>query len=204
MKLIADTIQTKKCTKCGEVKPITDFNKQSGGKYGVRGDCKYCTKEQGKQYHQDNKEILNQKSNKYRLNNKEIINKKSNQRYQSDPLHRMKINLRSRTTIAFNSKSWHKNGGTEQMLGCDWETAFNHIQNQFEDGMSWDNHSHTGWHIDHIVPLALAKNEEELKKLCHYTNLQPMWAKPNMSKSDKLLKEHYDLHYTLLGRHYKE
>lgn len=49
--------------------------------------------------------------------------------------------------------------------------------------MTWENHSLKGWHIDHIKPLNLAKTEEELYKLCHYTNLQPMWAEENLKKS---------------------
>ncbi len=53
--------------------------------------------------------------------------------------------------------------------------------------MSWDNHTKYGWHIDHIIPLASAKTEEELKSLCHYTNLQPLWAKENLSKGAKII-----------------
>jgi hypothetical protein len=44
-------------------------------------------------------------------------------------------------------------------------------------------------HIDHIIPLSLAKTEEELYKLCHYTNLQPLWAEDNLKKSNKILKK---------------
>jgi hypothetical protein len=51
--------------------------------------------------------------------------------------------------------------------------------------MNWDNYSFRGWHIDHIIPLTSAKNEEELIKLCHYTNLQPLWAKDNLSKGGR-------------------
>jgi hypothetical protein len=49
--------------------------------------------------------------------------------------------------------------------------------------MSWDN-KHL-WHIDHIIPLSSAKTEDELKQLCHYTNLQPLWAADNIKKSNK-------------------
>jgi len=52
--------------------------------------------------------------------------------------------------------------------------------------MSWENHSIHGWHIDHIIPLSSANNKEDLYKLCHYTNLQPLWAKDNLLKSNKI------------------
>jgi hypothetical protein len=53
--------------------------------------------------------------------------------------------------------------------------------------MSWENYGFYGWHIDHIIPLCSAKNEEELKRLCHYTNLQPLWSTDNLSKGSKIL-----------------
>jgi hypothetical protein len=52
--------------------------------------------------------------------------------------------------------------------------------------MTFDNHGVNGWHIDHIIPLS-AKTEEEIIKLCHYTNLQPLWAEENRAKSNKIL-----------------
>jgi hypothetical protein len=64
--------------------------------------------------------------------------------------------------------------------------ALYHIEGKFKDGMNWDNHTRDGWHIDHIIPLSSAKSVEELESLCHYTNLQPLWAKENIIKSNKL------------------
>lgn len=51
--------------------------------------------------------------------------------------------------------------------------------------MSWSNYG--DWHIDHIIPCAAFDLNDELEqKACfHYTNLQPMWAKENIQKSDK-------------------
>lgn len=53
------------------------------------------------------------------------------------------------------------------------------------DNMSWDNYGK--WHIDHIIPLSSANNEQEIYKLCHYTNLQPLWAEDNLKKNNKIL-----------------
>jgi hypothetical protein len=58
------------------------------------------------------------------------------------------------------------------------------LEKQFVVGMSWDNRNK--WHIDHIIPLSSAKTEEEIYKLAHYTNLQPLWAEDNLSKGDTI------------------
>jgi hypothetical protein len=141
------------------------------------------------QYQKDNKEKFKGWKRKYKKKNWENILEKHKQynknRYHTDPLHRFKHNLRSRTYKSFKSKSWIKGGGTEKLLGCDWETAMKHIESQFESWMNWDNHGE--WHIDHIIPLSSAKTKEEMIKLCHYTNLQPLLAEENISKGDKIL-----------------
>jgi hypothetical protein len=53
--------------------------------------------------------------------------------------------------------------------------------------MNWNNHGK--WHIDHMIPISSAKNEEEVLKLNHYTNLQPLWAKENLIKYNKTNNE---------------
>ena len=55
--------------------------------------------------------------------------------------------------------------------------------------MSWDNYGKKGWHIDHITPLVLfdLTNREQVLMACHYTNLQPLWAKDNLSKGTKII-----------------
>jgi hypothetical protein len=140
---------------------------------------------------------------KYRKNNKDKINagiylwKKRNpekakaikRRYQknkraSDPLFCLIQRCRERTTKIFYRNGYSKTSRTHELLGCDWEFLKTHIEKQFRDGMSWENRDK--WHIDHIMPLATSKSKKELEKLCHWTNLQPLWAIDNLKKKKKI------------------
>lgn len=62
-----------------------------------------------------------------------------------------------------------------------------HLESLFEPGMTWDNYGE--WHIDHITPDSWFKydsyNDDEFKKSWALGNLQPMWAKANLSKGNK-------------------
>jgi hypothetical protein len=143
--------------------------------------------EKRKQYYLDNKEKFKEWSKKHRLNNKENRNKTEKERKNNDPLYKLTGNLRIRIYMAIKAKGWNKNSSNSKILGCDFETVKKHLENQFIDNMSWNNHGLFGWHIDHIIPLAKATTQEELYKLCHYTNLQPLWAADNLSKGSKEL-----------------
>ena len=130
-------------------------------------------------------ELLKKYKNKDKIkrNKKNLYRKK---KYETDPLFKLSLLLRTRIIKALKVKSWNKANTTADILGCDFETVKLHLEKQFVDGMNWDNHGLFGWHIDHIIPLASATTEKELLKLCHYTNLQPLWAEDNLKKSDKL------------------
>ena len=97
---------------------------------------------------------------------------------------KLKDNLRKRLSSAIKRKGYSKNTKTADTLGCSWEFLKEYLEAQFVDGMNWDNYGE--WHIDHIKPLALAKTEEEVYNLNHYTNLQPLWAEDNMRKKDNI------------------
>jgi hypothetical protein len=71
-----------------------------------------------------------------------------------------------------------------EILGCDYRDFRSYIESKFQGGMNWYNHGRYGWHIDHIKPLSWfnLRNQDEIKLSCHYTNLQPLWAKDNLKK----------------------
>lgn len=137
----------------------------------------------------------------YYESNKELISqrwKNAKKKYMLDPMYRTKESLRARVARAFVQKGFTKRSKTFEIVGCSFADLEQHIEKQFLQGMSWDNRDE--WHIDHIVPLSLAQTEEELIKLCHYSNLRPLFAKDNLVKSDQMLDEFVPLKIALLGR----
>jgi hypothetical protein len=98
---------------------------------------------------------------------------------------KFKQSVRRRTCYAFNRIKINKPYNTETLLGINMAELKAYLESLFKEDMSWDNRNL--WHIDHIIPLASAKTKEDMIKLCHYTNLQPLWAKENMSKGAKII-----------------
>jgi len=128
------------------------------------------------------KESLWRKS--WYIKNVKSISIKAIERYRKDYLYAMKSRVRHRTREAFKRAKLTKPYKTNKLLGCNYETLCTYIEALFTEGMTWENRGK--WHIDHIIPLASATNEEELIKLCHYTNLQPLWAIDNLRKGAKI------------------
>jgi len=104
-------------------------------------------------------------------------------RYQNDPIFRIRHVLRNRLYCAI--KRGTKVGSAVKDLGCSIEQLKSHLESKFQVGMTWENYGE--WHIDHIVPLDGfdLSNENQVKIACHYTNLQPLWAKDNLKKGSK-------------------
>jgi actin-related protein len=149
--------------------------------------------EKAKEYYQKNKERITKLNKKYYKENKEKFLKYSKKyikdRTKTDFKFKIRYNLRNRVYQTLKGKN--KSLQTMFLIGCDIDYLMYHIQCQFKDGMTWDNHG-TGvngkemkeWHIDHIIPCSsfdLSKPEEQ-QKCFHYTNLQPLWAKENWAK----------------------
>lgn len=109
------------------------------------------------------------------------------QLYRNNINFKLSIVLRTRLNCAI--KSNHKNSSAIILLGCSISYFKAYLESKFLPGMTWENWTIDGWHIDHIKPLSSfdLTNEDELKQACHYTNLQPLWAKSNLTKSNKVI-----------------
>lgn len=122
---------------------------------------------------------------KNRIN--ELRRKRYAERKNDDKLFALKSNIRGAIRKSVKNRtnySFSKDRTTEEILGCSIDDFIKYLESKFEPGMTLNNHGK--WHLDHIVPLSSAKTKEEVYKLCHYTNFQPLWAKDNLHKANKV------------------
>ena len=117
----------------------------------------------------------------WRKNNKSYNNEYRKKRNQTDPLFKLKGLIRSRINDAMKSKGFKKFTKTHLILGCTYEALKAYLEAKFEPWMSWDNYgkykqgtANFGWDIDHIIPQSSAQTEDDVIRLNHYTNLQPL------------------------------
>jgi hypothetical protein len=114
-----------------------------------------------------------------------LVRRKVTQRYLKTVDGRLINCVRSRIWQALK-KGFTKSASTIELVGCSMLDFRNHIERQFQDGMSWDN---VGlWEIDHITPLsAFDMNDPVQQRLAfRYTNCRPLWKNLNRQKSDKI------------------
>jgi hypothetical protein len=107
-------------------------------------------------------------------------------RYETDPAYRLQSNLRLRVLQAIKKCGVAKSAFTQELLGCSYEEARQHLAAQFLPGMTWENHGE--WEIDHIRPCASfdLTDPAQQRECFHYTNLQPLWRFDNRSKNARL------------------
>lgn len=166
-------VTEKTCSKCNETKIITEFHyARTKGTY--RAACKECTKSDRKNYYDNNKETANRYKAPY-----------ERMRSMTDYDFKLLKTLRCRLYHALLHQKTNKKTSTVELLGCTIKFAREYLEAKFKPDMSWENHG--DWHIDHIKPCSSfdLKSEIEQKMCFHYTNLQPLWAKENLSKSNK-------------------
>ncbi len=115
---------------------------------------------------------------------KERRNSRAREKRKTDPLFSLKTSLRVGLCRALRRRNFRKMIPTAQALGCDWPTLAQHLESKFKEGMTWENRGL--WHIDHIIPYQSARCAEDVVRLTHYTNLQPLWAEENLSKRHRM------------------
>lgn len=178
---------TKKCSKCNIEKDLSEFNSRKGIKNGKRPECKVCGKEVRNLYY-ERPEIKTQQKTyicEYIKNNSDKVKSRRNKWFrkktETDILFRLRRNLRNRIYKFIGKCSIR----TKDIVGIESHELKIYLENQFNDGMCWENYGE--WQIDHIIPLSSAITEEEIYKLCYYTNLQPLWKIDNIKKSNKII-----------------
>jgi hypothetical protein len=140
-------------------------------------------KARGEKYRAENPDKRKASVSKYASAHKKERNEHLKHRRKSDPLFKLAQGVRSLIRLAFTDKGYKKGTKTANIIGCSFEEFKQHLEGLFLDGMTWENQG-SEWHIDHFMPLARAKTEEEIYILNHYSNLRPLWAEDNLSKND--------------------
>lgn len=149
---------------------------------------------QNQEYREINREKCCNATKVYYQKNKEIINKKSyeyaKKRRQEDYIYKFKSQTRRMINNSFRRNGHTKNEKTEKIIGCSLDYFIKYLLQTFKDnyGYEWDNKEQID--IDHIIPLATAQTEEDIIKLCHYTNLQLLKHNDNLKKGSKTYQQY--------------
>jgi hypothetical protein len=207
----------KKCTQCKEEKSLDQFRHRSDKKHLLKSICRGCDSAKSKKYRNAHPEVIRahckknherRKKNLYewRKKNRErareisrrwallnpekvkITEKRKIDRYKTDPIYRVSMNMSHQM---YNLLKRKKGGRSwKSLVGYTLEDLRQHIEQQFVDGMSWDNYGE--WQVDHIVPKVafnFEKTEDfDFKRCWALSNLRPMWASDNAAKGCRLSK----------------
>lgn len=189
----------KTCSNCRKILDSSFFHKCRSKKDGLQTKCKDCAYKISKKWREENRERSNSVSREWSSRNPEKSYQKARRWHEknpgwqaeykrnkrkNDPVFAMMDRVRCRIWQIVKHKHNSKSEETKKIIGCDWDHLCAHIENKFKDGMSWGNRQ--DWHIDHIIPLASAETINDVLRLCHYTNLQPLWAYENKSKGSSV------------------
>lgn len=204
---------SKKCSKCNEFKPTTEFHKKTSAKDGLKPDCKQCRKQYSQIRYQSNKEKILEKQKQYQQSHKHEIleyNKQYKQSHkpeiaeykkqykqshknerneyerlkkQNDAQYRLICNLRSRLSNCIKNKSQ----STKDLLGISFDIFIKWIKFQLPADYTIEDLG-AKLHIDHVIPLSSfdLTDESQLKKAMSWVNLQPLESAKNQSKYNKI------------------
>jgi hypothetical protein len=189
------------CTKDCGFHVYSEYWSDAANEDGYDKYCKICKDKINKEYAENNKESIKITAKNYQKNNRERItsnrkewiknnkerHRKSNRDYTrnrrlTDPNYKLLGILRHRLYLALKGKT--KSAHTIELLGCTIEELWIHLESQFSEGMTRENHG--VWHVDHRIPCAAFNltRPEEQHRCFNYRNLQPLWKSENMLKSD--------------------
>ena len=187
----------KKCSICKLELPFENFSKDKRNKTGYGNRCKscyseYCKKrleDPEKRKHRRKSQNENYLHNHY--NNEESLKKDRERKLRyyhnaiQDELKKFEFSIRSLVRNRIKGKGFKKSSDTLSILGTTWDNLKVYFEQRFTNEMTWENYG-TYWEIDHILPVNTAKTQEDIIRLNHYTNLQPLMISENRSKKDSI------------------
>lgn len=163
-----------------------------------RDTHKVYTSKKHKMWALKNKEKIKEYHKKWRTGNKDYYQKKieyEKKRKNSDPIYKLNTYLKTALYTSLKEKSIIKNSKTFNILNFSLNDLKIHLENQFINGMTWENYGE--WHVDHILPIShfnlKSIDSIEFKECWALSNLRPMWAKDNLSKNNKILSHQYKI-----------
>jgi hypothetical protein len=177
------------CKECSKAisKKYRENNIDEIKEYKNKNKSKF--REYSKKYRDNNKELVYQRKIKSYDKKKEYYRNKRNlykkERIKSDKIYCLYINISSLIRNSFKRNGFSKETRTYEILGCSFEKFKIYLESKFEPWMTWENKGlyngefNYGWDIDHIIPISTPESEEDVIKLNHYTNLQPLCSKIN-------------------------
>jgi len=144
-------------------------------------------------WYKQNKEHRKQYLKRYREKNIDKIQESKKiyerTRKSNDPLYKLISNFRTAIYQVLKENRVDKNQSYFDVLQYSPQKLINHLEKQFSDGMSWENYGE--WHVDHKLPITSFNikemGDEEFMKCWSLDNLQPMWGKENIIKSNKII-----------------
>ncbi len=144
-----------------------------------------------KTWYEQNKEHRKQYLKEYREKNidkiREVKRNYERTRKSKDPLYKLINNFRTAIYQVLKENNIQKNGHYFEVLGYSPDELIIHLENQFKEGMTWDNYGE--WHVDHIKAIASYDIQEigdsEFMECWSLENLQPLWGEENIRKGSR-------------------
>ena len=179
------------CSTCKRELPLSMFRKRASSSDGLMYQCKDCKDKIDNFYRKSEKGKIAAEKDRRRRRVLGIENEYEKKRRKYDLDFNLRCRLRSRLSMAL--KGICKSEHTIELLGCSIDYLRDYLEKQFEPGMTWNNIGE--WHIDHIVPCSYFDLTDPIQqRICfNYRNLQPLWAKDNQTKSDKLFENYQEI-----------
>lgn len=108
----------------------------------------------------------------------------ANRRLADDPQFKLAMHTRNRIRAALRAALAGKSGHSIDLLGCSAAEYRLYLKGLFLEGMTWENWSPEGWHVDHVRPLASFDLSDPVQQRLafHFSNTAPVWSSDNLSK----------------------